>query len=289
MPTLSHDGINQHYEVHGSGEPFLLHHGLTSNCRDWYRHLPWLTEKQRMVLIDARGHGMSSAPAGDEHYSWEIMADDANCLLEHLGIERAVIGGLSMGGGVSLAFALRYPEKVRALILCDSAGTGVRPTTTTATPPASRDERARQMEDRVEELRQHGVMEVLGYRAIAAGTAARQVLEDEVQREEWLERLSHFSVNGAIHSTRAVYTTKVEGLESVKELTMPTLVVIGDEDGLLPAAEWLRDELPNCRYALLTKVGHATARYKPEAWRSAVEGFLGDLAAGRDIRGEVTF
>ncbi len=284
MPTLSHDDINQHYEVHGSGEPFLLHHGLTSNCRDWYRHLPWLTETQQMVLIDARGHGMSSAPAGDEHYSWEIMADDANCLLEHLGIERAVIGGLSMGGGVSLAFALRYPEKVRALILCDCAGTGVRPAQMRASP----EDMARQMAARAEAVRQHGVMEVMGYRAIAAGTAPRPVLEDEVQREAWLERLSHFSVNGAIHSSRVVMMTKVEGLERVKELTMPTLVVVGEEDGLLPAAERLRDELPNRRYALLTKVGHATANYKPEAWRAAVEGFLGDLAAGRDIRGEVT-
>ena len=284
MPTLNHDDINQHYEVHGSGEPFLLHHGLTSNCRDWYRHLPWLTERQRMVLIDARGHGMSSAPAGDEHYSWEIMADDANCLLEHLGIERAVIGGLSMGGGVALALALRYPEKVRALILCDCAGIGVRP----ATRAASREGMERRMADLAEALRQYGVVEVMGYRAIAAGTAPRPVLEDEAQREQWLERLSRFSVNGAIHASRAVFMTKVEGLERVKELTMPTLVVIGEEDGLLPAAEWLRDELPNCRYALLTKVGHATARYKPEAWRGAVEGFLGDLAAGRDTRGEVT-
>ena len=284
MPTLSHDDINQHYEVHGTGGPFLLHHGLTSNCRDWYRHLLWLTETQRMVLIDARGHGMSSAPAGDEYYSWEIMADDANCLLEHLGIERAVIGGLSMGGGVSLAFALRYPEKVQALILCDCAGTGVRP----AQVRASSEEMARQMAARAEAVRQHGVMEVMGYRAIAAGTAPGPVLEDEVQREQWLERLSHFSANGAIHSSRAVMTTKVEGLDRVKELTMPTLVVIGEEDGLLPAAEWLRDELPNRRYALLTKVGHATARYKPEAWRAAVEGFLGDLEAGRDIGGEVT-
>ncbi len=288
MPTLSHDDINQHYEVHGSGEPFLLHHGLTSNCRDWYRHLPWLTETQRMVLIDARGHGMSSAPAGDEYYSWEIMADDANCLLEHLGIERAVIGGLSMGGGVALAFALRYPEKVQALILCDCAGTGVRSTAMAASAAGSPEVMARRLATRAEELREQGVMEIMGYRAIAAGTAPRPVLEDEVHRDQWLERLSHFSVNGAIHSSRAVMMTKVEGLERVRELPMPTLVVIGDEDGLLPAAEWLRDELPNRRYALLTKVGHATARYKPEAWRAAVEGFLGDLAAGRDIRGEVT-
>jgi pimeloyl-ACP methyl ester carboxylesterase len=239
---------------------------------------------QRMVLIDARGHGMTSAPAGDENYSWEIMADDADSILQHLGITQTIFGGLSMGGGVSLAYALRYPAKVRALILCDCAGTGVRPPGV----PSGQAEMARQMEVRNEALRQHGVVEVMGYRSIAAGTAPRPVMEDETKREEWLERLSHFSVNGAIHSSRAVIMTKVEGLERVKDLTMPTLVVIGDEDGLMPAAEWLRDELPNRRYALLTGVGHATARYKPEAWRAAVEGFLADVHAGRDIRGETT-
>jgi len=81
----------------------------------------------------------------------------------------------------------------------------------------------------------------------------------------------------------------VQGIERVKELTMPTLVVVGDEDtGLLPAVRWLRDTLPNRRYALLTGVGHATSRYKPEAWRKAVLDFLSDVAQGKDIRGEVT-
>lgn len=88
MPTLSHDDINQHYEIHGSGEPFLLHHGLTSNCQDWYRHLRWLTETQQVVLIDARGHGMSSAPASDEHYSWEIMAEDGHT--EYINLSKAI-------------------------------------------------------------------------------------------------------------------------------------------------------------------------------------------------------
>ncbi len=177
---------------------------------------------------------MSSAPAGDEHYSGEIMA--GRCLLGHLGIERAVIGGLSMGDGVALAFAVRYPEKVRALTLCDCAGTGVRSTAMAPSAAGSPEGIARRMATRAEEIRQQGVMEIMGYRAIAAGTAPRPVLEDEVHREQWLERLSHFSVNGAIHSSRVVLMTKVEGLERVKELTMPTLVIIGDEDGLLPAA-----------------------------------------------------
>ena len=65
-------------------------------------------------------------------------------------------------------------------------------------------------------------------------------------------------------------------------------MVIGEEDALLGAAEWLRDELPNRRYVLLKDVGHATARYRPEGWRQAILPFLDDIEANRNIRGEVT-
>ena len=284
MPTLTYEDMHQHYEVHGSGEPFFLHHGLTSSCQMWHPHLPWLTRKYQIILMDARGHGMTTAPSGDERYSWEIMAADVNRLLEHLGIERAIIGGLSMGGGVSLAFALNYPEKVKALILCDSAGVGVR----SPEMQVPREQMDRQMEERERMVREYGVVE-MAYRSIANGLAPKAVLDDPVLQEEYIERMSRFSVNGSIFATRFVMRDAAQGVERVRELTMPTLVVIGDEDvGLLPAAQWLRDTLPNRRYALLTGVGHATSRYKPEAWRKAVLDFLDDFEQGKDIRDEVT-
>ena len=130
MSTLSFDDINMHYEVYGSGPPLFLHHGLSSSCQAWYEHLPWLSKKHQVIILDARGHGLTTAPAGDDRYSWEIMCDDLNQLMEHLGIEQAIVAGLSMGGGVSHTFALKYPQKVRALILSDSAGTGIRPSLT---------------------------------------------------------------------------------------------------------------------------------------------------------------
>lgn len=282
MATLKIDDIHLHYEVHGSGEPFFLHHGLTSSNQAWHQHLHWLTDKYQVIIHNARGHGLTTAPEGDEHYSWELFADDWNRLMEHLGIEQAIVGGLSMGGGVSHTFALKYPQKVKALILCDSAGTGVRNPAT----QVSQEEMDRQMAVREHIVRKYGVVEQ-AYRAIAAGLAPKPVLEDPENHElDYLQRMAMFSVNGSIYATRFVMGTTVPGVEHTRDLTMPALIVIGEEDGLLPAAEWLRDTIPNRRYALLTKVGHGTSRYKPEAWRQAVEGFLNDLEAGKDIRGE---
>jgi len=285
LATLKIDDIHLHYETHGSGEPLFLHHGLTSSSQMWHQHLPWLTGKYQVIIHDARGHGLTTAPEGGEHYSWEIFADDWSQLMAHLGIERAIVGGLSMGGGVSHTFALKYPQKVKALILCDSAGTGVH----NPAMQVSQEEMDRQMAAREHIARKYGVVE-LAYRSIASGMAPKAVLEDPEHHElDYLQRMAMFSVNGSIHATRFVMQTAVPGIEHTQDLTMPALIVIGEEDSLLPAAEWLRDTIPNRRYAFLTKVGHATSRYKPEAWRRAVEEFLNDFEAGKDIKGEFVY
>ncbi len=291
MSTLSFDDINLHYEVHGSGPPFFLHHGLSSSCQAWYEHLPWLTRNHQVIILDARGHGLTTAPAGDDCYSWEIMCNDLNRLMEHLNIEKAIVGGLSMGSGVSQTFVLKYPQKVRALILSDSAGTGLRSEQMTGSREEmddQREEMERQRIAREEVILKYGVVES-GRRSIAAGLVPRQVLEDERMQQEYLERMSRFSVNGSIYASRFVMQTTVPGVERTKGLTMPTLIIIGEEDvGCRPGAEWLRDIIPNRRFVLLTKVGHGTSRYKPEAWHKAVEDFLNDLESGKDIQGEVT-
>lgn len=179
-----------------------------------------------------------------------------------------------MGGGISLAFALKYPQKVKTLILSDSAGTGVR----SPQIQMRREQMNEQMEVQEKLVREYGVVEQ-GYRSIATGLAPKPVLEAPQLQEEYLERMARFSVNGSIYARRFVMRTVVISIERTKDLTMPTLVIIGEEDALLPAAEWLRDTLPNRRYAFLTNIGHATSRYKPEAWRRAVEDFLDDLSA----------
>ena len=279
MTTLSFDDINLYYEIHGLGPPFFLHHGLTSSCQAWYEHLPWLTRNHQVIIHDARGHGLTTAPAGDDRYSWEIMCDDLNRLMEHLSIEQAIVGGLSMGSGVALSFALKYPQKVRALILSDSAGTGI------AQPPT--EELLEQQEKREQVILEYGVVE-WGRRTIAAKLVPRQLLEDPKKQQEYLERLARFPVNGAIYAMRFVMRTVVSGLEGTKHLTMPTLIVIGEEDeDCIRGAEWLRDTIPNRRYVFLTEVGHGTSRYKPEGWHKAVEDFLNDLEQDKDIRGEV--
>jgi pimeloyl-ACP methyl ester carboxylesterase len=284
LATLQIGSIHIHHEVYGSGEPIFLNHGASRSCQSWYPHMHWLSEKYKVIVHDARGHGLSSAPRGDDQNSWEILADDLKHLMEHLNIERAIIGGVSMGGGVSHTFALKYPEKVKALILSDSAGTGI----TKPGIKVSLEEMESLRLKREYVIHRYGVVE-WAYRSIDTGTAQKSVIEQPDKQLEYLERMAMFPVNGAIYSYRLITRSKIPRIELTKNLKMPTLIVIGDEDDFLTSAEWLRDTIPNRRFALLTKAGHATMHTKPDAWRKAVEEFLDDLEAGKNIQKECIY
>jgi pimeloyl-ACP methyl ester carboxylesterase len=119
------NGIQVEFEVTGSGSAVVLSHGYGETAGMWRGQQAALGARYRLITWDMRGHG--GTDAGDEaaRYSLDATVDDVRALLRHVGEERAVIGGLSLGGYVSLAFYGAYPEMVRALIICDS-GPGYR-------------------------------------------------------------------------------------------------------------------------------------------------------------------
>ena len=282
MTTLKIGSIHLHYEVYGSGAPLFLNNGASSTCHSWDPQLNWLIGNYKVIISDARGQGLTSAPRGEDQNSYEILADDLNRLMEHLNVENAIVGGSSMGGGVSHTFALKYPQKVKALILSDNVGHGI----TKPGKQVSQEEMERLRKKREYIIHKYGVME-WAYRELEM--EQKSVIEPTDEQMVKLQRMAKLSVNGAIYSYRFITRTKVPGIERTKDLTMPTLIIIGDQDENLTGAQWLRDTIPNRRYALLTKAGHPTRYTKPDAWRKAIEEFLDDLKAGRNIRKECVY
>jgi pimeloyl-ACP methyl ester carboxylesterase len=116
MPYFRHDNLQFYFEEHGSGRPFVFSHGLGGNL-DRSFELTDQLPNIRLILYDNRAHGRTS-PIGDpDKLTFEAMAFDVAALLDYLRLPRAFVGGVSMGAGISLAFALRYPQRVKALIL----------------------------------------------------------------------------------------------------------------------------------------------------------------------------
>src|SRR5256885_12991745 len=128
MPKINRDGVEIDYEVHGSGPPLLLTHGYSSTSAMWQGQIDALAKRHRLVLWDMRGHGQSDYPDDPRAYSEALTVADMAALLDEVGATSAIVGGLSLGGYMSLAFYRAHPERVRALLIIDT-GPGSRRTT----------------------------------------------------------------------------------------------------------------------------------------------------------------
>lgn len=116
----SSDRVTLYYEEYGDDPPVILTYGLAGSTEMWAPNIEALARHCRLILCDARGHGRSSAPVEPWRYSLRRWVEDIRCVLDHLNIPRACIGGLSMGGGIATRFALSYPERTSALLVSNS-------------------------------------------------------------------------------------------------------------------------------------------------------------------------
>ena len=125
MPIVENDGCKIFYELEGEGYPLFIHHGLGGSIKSWRDegYIDPLTERYRLILMHARGHGKSDRPYNPEAYSNKLMADDVVAVLDDLGIERAHFYGYSMGGRVGLALCKYAPSRFSSMII---GGMGVK-------------------------------------------------------------------------------------------------------------------------------------------------------------------
>ena len=253
MPTIDRDGVEIYYEVHGSaGAPaILLSHGYGANSRMWDGQVAAFAGRWRLILWDMRGHGQSGDPADPALYSHPLTVGDMAAVLDACAIERAIIGGLSLGGVMSLAFHLAYPERVRALMLFDT-GPGFR------NPDARRqwNERA---EARARDLEQKGLPN-------SGGGAETRVGQ-------------HRSARGLAGAARGMLTMPDGALiGSLPNIAVPTLVLVGArDDHFLAAADYMAAKIPHAQKVVIPDAGHAANLDQPDLFNHAVANFLAGL------------
>lgn len=242
-----------HYYVGGDGPPVVLIHGLASRGDDWGPFLPTLTPRHRVYAIDLLGYGSSDRPR-DAGYSIGLETDVVRGFLDSLHIARADVAGVSMGGWIALKLAAEHPERVRKLVLIDSAGFNF-PTRLTADSFTPHDIAALQ---KLIDLQTDRAPRLPAF-------VARDFLR--VNREHaWVLKAQFTSML----SGRDLMDGRVSGV------TMPTLLLWGTRDQLTPYALGVRmqHELPNATLVTLNGCGHlAILDCRATAW-PAIEKFL---------------
>lgn len=124
MPYVKVNDIHMYYEIHGDGEPLVLIVGLGTDISEWEGIIRWLATKYQVLAFDNRGAGRTDKP--DTPYSIEMMADDMAGMMQALGIQQANILGISMGGRIALALALRYAKSVKKLVLVSTSARSIK-------------------------------------------------------------------------------------------------------------------------------------------------------------------
>jgi pimeloyl-ACP methyl ester carboxylesterase len=260
MPTLERDGVRIDYEVHGEAESpvLLLTHGYGASRRMWDSNIPALAHNRRVIAWDMRGHGSSDAPADPGRYSHHACVEDMAELLDAAGAPRAVLIGMSLGGYLSLAFRLRFPDRVSGLVLVD-------------TGPGFRDDAAREgWNQRARDLAERLEREGVGVLGSPENRSARH----------------EHGVFGLAQAARGMLVQEDGSvMESLSQIDAATLIVVGaDDTQFLRAADAMERRIPGARKLVLDNAGHAANMDAPDEFNRAVGEFLAESDSQAGIR-----
>ena len=238
-----------YYEVHGEGPPVVFAHGAGGTHFSWWQQIPAMAAHFQCVTFDHRGFGYSR-DVGDRP-GRAAFVDDLHGLLDHLDIDRVALVGQSMGGWTTLGFASAYPERVAALVLCDTPGGYTDPDVERlmADRPSQRGAFAPTFGEREPEL---------------------AFLYREIQRST-LDR----TLDGGPVASAGLLSAPTD-IVPVVDHEIPTLFVVGEDDSIFPAAalEAMHQKMPSSEFALVPGAGHSVYYEKPKVFNRLVVEFL---------------
>ncbi len=282
MPKVHANGIDISYHVLGQGTPLVMAHGFTGFTEDWLELVEPLASRHQLVLYDVRGHGQTSAPEDPAEYSMPIFAADQAALMKALDIQRAHVGGVSMGGMIATQFVVDYPEMAISFLLCDStAGNG--------SDSGAAGDFERFLKDGfvlMERVLTEGGPEELHRRWQEYDRENDPHFADNPEPEEkGLRRLTSMSLAGYVGVNRAI-RDRPDLLDRLAEIKIPTLVLVGEWDRFLPCSRLAHDGIPGSRFTLVRRSGHGTPGWQPQAFQRAVLDFTEAVDESRDVAGE---
>lgn len=251
MPMLQRDGVNIHYEIEGEGPVLLLTHGFTASSAMWRENVSALAAAGwRVVTWDMRGHGRSDSPDDTALYSAALTVADIDALLDAAGAETAVVGGMSLGGYMTLAYHLQHRDRIRALLLID-------------TGPGFKNDEARE--------KWNDYARGKGDELLAKGDSA---LSDSAETR--LQKQNFAGLRNAAYGMLTQHSA--DAINSLPGIGVPALVVVGDRDEpFLAASDYMAAKIPQGEKVVIPDAGHAANVDQPAAFNAAVVEFLNRL------------
>ena len=273
MPHASVDGIRLYYEEVGEGVPLVFVHEFAGEVESWRPQVQFFARRYRTIAYNARGYPPSDVPDDPAAYSQERAVEDIRGVLDHLGIPKAHLCGLSMGGYAVLHFGLTYPDRARSLVV---AGCGY--------GSGDREAFRRDSSQVVKRFEDEGMARVADWYS-RGPTRVQFQDKDPKGWQEFHDRLAAGSARGHALTMQGIQMKRPSVFDlgdRMEALRVPTLVVTGDEDEpCLEPALFMKRKIASAGLVVLPRAGHTINLEEPEAFNRAVLDFLTAVDAGR--------
>lgn len=250
------------YDDHGIGQPIIFLHAFPLNRNMWSDVTTALLQEQRFRLVAVDWRGFGESEINGEQVTMELLADDVASLMDALGMQQAVLCGLSMGGYAAFAFLRKYPERVSGLILADT-----RPDADTQEGKANREKVAQLAE-------QQGSEVIADFQLPRVISDYTRLHHPEVEAR--VRHMIYAATPAGIAAASRGMALRPDSTDLLARITCPTLVIVGEQDGPTPpdvASEYAA-KIPGVQFATVPHAGHLSNLEQPNIFLQVLREFL---------------
>ncbi len=269
------DGVKLYYEETGAGAPLVFVHEFAADHRSWELQMRHFGQRYRCVTFGARGYPPSDVPEKPASYSQNRATDDILAVMDHLKLDKAHVVGLSMGGFATLHFGFRHPSRALSLVV---AGVGY---------GAEKDQQAKfkgEVEVVARSLTTEG-MEKFAEKYAYGPTRVQFENKDPRGFAQFKKELGEHSALGSANTQLGVQAQRpslYDLLDKMRAMTVPTLILTGDEDWpCLTPSLLMKREIPSAALAVMPNCGHTINLEDPDLFNQIVGDFIVQVEAGR--------
>jgi pimeloyl-ACP methyl ester carboxylesterase len=269
------DGVKLYYEETGAGAPLVFVHEFAADHRSWELQMRHFGQRYRCVTFGARGYPPSDVPEKPASYSQNRATDDILAVMDHLKLDKAHVVGLSMGGFATLHFGFRHPTRALSLVV---AGVGY---------GAEKDQQAKfkgEVEVVARSLTTEG-MEKFAEKYAYGPTRVQFENKDPRGFAQFKKELGEHSALGSANTQLGVQAQRpslYDLLDKMRAMTVPTLILTGDEDWpCLTPSLLMKREIPSAALAVMPNCGHTINLEDPDLFNQIVGDFIVQVEAGR--------